>query len=32
MQARGMAKLIGYALDLALHPGLTLEDIAMFLE
>lgn len=27
-----LGKLIGYSINLALHPGLTLEDVAMFLE
>ena len=28
---RDVAKLIGYALNLALHEGLTIEDVDMFL-
>jgi spore protease len=28
---RDVSKLIGYAIDLALHDGLTIEDVDMFL-
>lgn len=30
-KVRAMARLVGYSIDLALHPGITMEDIDMFL-
>ena len=30
-RVKDMAKVIGYGIDLALHPGLTLEDVELFL-